>query len=47
MMKSFCKLVGFPIVKNEAQCVALFRLLEEDCLEMDNDGFCKWLVNLE
>lgn len=24
MMKRFCKLVGFSIVKHEAQCVALF-----------------------
>ena len=28
MMKSFCKMVGFPIVKHEAYCVALLRLLE-------------------
>ena len=30
MMRSFCKLVGFPIVRHEAQCVALFHLLEQD-----------------
>ena len=46
MMESFCKHVGFPIVKNEAQCVALFRLLEQDCREMDNDEFSKRPVNL-
>ena len=38
MMKSFCKMVGFPIIKHEAHCVALFRLLEQECLEVANDG---------
>ena len=38
LMRSFCKLVGFPIVRHEAQCVALFRLLEQDCLEVANEG---------
>ena len=38
MMNSFCKMVGFPIVKHEAQCMALFRLLEQDCLKVANDG---------
>ena len=38
MMRSFCKMVGFPIVRHEAQCVALFRLLEQECLEVVNDG---------
>ena len=38
MMRSFCKMVGFPIVRHEAQCVALFRLLEQDCLEVVNEG---------
>ena len=35
LMKSFCKIVGFPIVKHEDQCLALFRLLEQDyfCLQ--------------
>ena len=28
LMKDFCNMVGFPIVKHEAQCLALFRLLE-------------------
>ena len=28
MMNSFCKMVGFPIVKHEAQCVVLFCLLK-------------------
>ena len=38
ILKSFCKMVGFPIVKHEAQCVALFRLLEQECLEVVDDG---------
>ena len=38
MLKSFCKMVGFPIVKHKAQCVALFHLLEQECLEVVNDG---------
>ena len=38
MMKSFCKMVGFPIVKHEAHCVALFCLLEQECLEVAKDG---------
>ena len=28
LMKRFCKIVGFPIVKHEDQCLALFHLLE-------------------
>ena len=27
-MKNFCKMVSFPIVKHEPQCLALFRILE-------------------
>ena len=38
MMRSFCKMVGFPIVQHEAQCVALFHLLEQECLEVVNEG---------
>ena len=34
-------MVGFPIVKHEAHCVALFRLLEQECLEVANDGCIK------
>ena len=29
LMNFFCKMVGFPIVKHEAQCLALFRILEQ------------------
>ncbi|KAF3967880.1 hypothetical protein CMV_008166 [Castanea mollissima] len=28
LMKFFCKMVGFPIVRHEAQCLALFSILE-------------------
>ena len=28
LIKDFCNMVGFPIVKHEAQCLALFHLLE-------------------
>lgn len=31
-------MVGFPIVEHEAHCVALFRLLEQGCLEVVKDG---------
>ena len=34
LKKFFCSIVGFPIVKHEAQCLALFRLLEQDCIEV-------------
>lgn len=37
MMKSFCKMVNCPIVRHEAQCMALFQLLEQECLEVVND----------
>ena len=39
MMNSFCKMVVFPIVKHEAQCVVLFCLLKQECLEVANDGY--------
>ena len=45
LMKSFCRIVGFPIVKHEAQCLALFHLLEQDCVDVDNSGSSKGLVN--
>ena len=43
--ESFCKLVGFPTVKHEAQCMALFRLLEQDCIAVVNVGSSKGPVN--
>ena len=44
-MKTFCKKVGFPIVKHEAQCLALFRILEQECLKVNDDGVSKRPVN--
>ena len=29
---------GFPIVRHESQCVALFHLVEQECIEVVNDG---------
>ena len=37
-MKNFCNMVGFPIVKHKAQCLALFRLLEQECLKVIHSG---------
>ena len=44
MMSSFCKMVGFPIVRHEAQCVALFRLLEHECREVVYVGSGRRLI---
>ena len=41
LMNFFCKIVGFPIVKHEAQCLALFRILEQECLKVNDDGVSK------
>ena len=45
LMKSFCRIMGFPIVKHEDQCMALFRLLEQDCIDVVNVGTSKEIVN--
>ena len=45
MMKIFCNMVGFPIVKHEVQCLALFRLLEQECLKVMDGGEPKRSVN--
>ena len=45
LMKKFCKMVGFPIVKHEAQCLALFRILEQECLKVNDDGVSKRPTN--
>ena len=45
LMKNFCNMVGFPIVKHEAQCLALFRLLELECFKVTNDEVAKQTVN--
>ena len=44
-MKNFCNLVGFPIVKHEPQCLALFCLLEQECLEVIEVGVPNRLAN--
>ena len=41
LMKNFCNMVGFPIVKHEAQCLALFHLLEQECLKVIDAGVPK------
>ena len=38
-------MVGFLIVKHEAQCLALFCILEQECLKVDDDGVAKQLAN--
>ena len=45
LMKSFCRIVGFPIVKHEDQCLALFRLLEQDYIDVVNVGTSKATMN--
>ena len=45
LMKSFCKIVDFPVVKHEDQCLALFRLLEQDCIDVVNVRTSKGIVN--
>ena len=45
LMKNFCRIVGFPIVKHEDQCLALFRLLEQDCVDVVSVGSSKGIVN--
>ena len=45
LMKDFCNMVGFPIVKHEAQCLVLFRLLEQECLKVIDVGVPKQPTN--
>ena len=45
LMKIFCRIVGFPIVKHKDQCLALFRLLEQDCVDVVSVGSSKDIVN--
>ena len=45
LMKKFCNIVGFPIVKHEDQCLALFHLLEQDCFDVVSAGSSKGIVN--
>ena len=44
-MINFYRIVGFPIVKHEAQCLALFCLLEQDCIDVVSVGTSKGIVN--
>ena len=44
-MINFCNMVGFPIVKHEAQCLALFCLLEQECVKVIDDGVPKRPAN--
>ena len=41
LINNFFKMVGFPIVKHETQCLALFCLLEQECLKVNDDGVFK------
>ena len=45
LMKNLCNLAGFPIVKHEAQCLALFRLLEQEFLKVIEVGVPKRPAN--
>ena len=45
LMKNFCRIVGFPIVKHEDQCLALIRLLAQDCVDVVSVGSAKGIVN--
>ena len=45
LMKNFCNMVGFPIVKHEAQCLVLFRLLEQECFKEIDVGVPKRPAN--
>ena len=45
LMNNFCRIVGFPIVKHEDQCLALFCLLEQDCVKVVSAGSANGNVN--
>ena len=45
LMNNFCRIVGFPIVKHEDQCLALFHLLEQDCIDVVTVGTSKGIVS--
>ena len=45
LMKSFCRIVGFTIVKHKDQRLVLFHLLEQDCIDVVNVGTSKGIVN--
>ena len=39
--------MGFPIVKHEDQCLALFRCLEQDCVDVVSVGSSNGNVNFK
>ena len=45
LKKDFCNMVGFPTVKHEAQCLALFHLLEQESLKVIDVGVPKQPTN--
>jgi len=45
LMKSFYRIVDFPIVKHKDQFLVLFRLLEQNCIDVVNVGTSKGIVN--
>ena len=45
LMKNFYRIVGFPIVKHEDQCLALFRLLEQGYVDVVSVGSSNGIVN--
>ena len=45
LMKNFCRIVGFPIIKHEDQCLALFHFLEQDCIDVVTVGTSKGIVS--
>ena len=45
LMKNFCRIVGFPIVEHEDQCLVLFCLLEQDYFDVVSVGSSNGNVN--
>ena len=45
LMKKFCRIAGFPIVKHKDQCLALFCLLEQDFVDVVSVGSSNGTVN--
>ena len=44
LMKNFYRIVGFPIVKHEDQCLAMFYFLEQDCVDVVSVRSSKGIV---
>ena len=45
LMKNFCRIVGFPIVEHEDQCLVPFCLLEQDYFDVVSVGSSNGNVN--